>query len=296
MTNHSTDLRDKFLALIERMEKAEDENARLRAELEAAKNQEPCGWQSNFVGEDKWASCSKEHYDAVKAAPNSWREYEVRAVYASPVPAQQRKSEREEFNAWNHENSCRLAGREPKTAAWMAWQARAQLAMAPTQHQEPIAYLSWEKSGDLDCTKYKPIRAGTEIFTHRVNSDSWEVLPVYASNIIAQQLTDAELENLRIKADAYDIACDDLERFQQSRVAAGKAPGTEGSLCDAMAWVYSRIDRLESELDSIHGSYEKAIETILIEIDSDLKVESGKFWDSVIAKLRKTQANEKRKP
>lgn len=33
MTNHTTDLRDKFLALIERMEKAEDENARLRAEI-----------------------------------------------------------------------------------------------------------------------------------------------------------------------------------------------------------------------------------------------------------------------
>jgi len=33
--------------------------------------QEPCGWQSKFVREDKWASCSKEHYEAVKAAPNS---------------------------------------------------------------------------------------------------------------------------------------------------------------------------------------------------------------------------------
>ncbi len=180
MTNHSTDLRHKFLALIERMEKAEDENARLRAELgalkaelEAATNQQPDSWRVTSR-----LFCGTHTTDAEIA--QYWLDKgEAYPLYASPV--------------------------------------------------------------------YKPIRAGTDIFNHRMNSDRWEVLPVYASNIIAQQLTDAELENLRIKADAYDIACDDLERFQQSRVAAGKAPGTEGSLCDGMAWAYSRIGELEAK-------------------------------------------------
>ena len=58
----------------------------------------------------------------------------------------------------------------------------------------------------------------------------------------------AEIENLRIKADAYDIACDDLEQYQQSRIASGKHPGTVRSLCDGMAWAYNRINDLESAL------------------------------------------------
>lgn len=50
--------------------------------------------------------------------------------------ARQGNSEREEFNAWNNEYSCPLAGRDPKSAAWMAWQARAQLAQVPAQKAE----------------------------------------------------------------------------------------------------------------------------------------------------------------
>lgn len=61
----------------------------LRAELEAARKQEPCGWQCRFITPtETWGYCSKEHYETVKAAPHEYPGYEVRAVYARPVPAQ----------------------------------------------------------------------------------------------------------------------------------------------------------------------------------------------------------------
>lgn len=62
----------------------------LRAELEAARKQEPCGWQCRFITPtETWGYCSKEHYETVKAAPHEYPGYEVRALYARPVPAQQ---------------------------------------------------------------------------------------------------------------------------------------------------------------------------------------------------------------
>lgn len=52
--------------------------------------QEPCGWQSRFITPtETWGFCSKEHYETVKAAPHEYPGYEVRAVYARPVLAQQ---------------------------------------------------------------------------------------------------------------------------------------------------------------------------------------------------------------
>jgi hypothetical protein len=62
----------------------------LKAELEAARNQKPCGWQSQFtaIGEN-WGPCSKEHYETVMSDTSAYPGYEVRQVYASPVPAPQ---------------------------------------------------------------------------------------------------------------------------------------------------------------------------------------------------------------
>lgn len=58
--------------------------------LEAARKQEPCGWQCRFITPtETWGYCSKEHYETVKAAPHEYPGYEVRALYARPVPAQQ---------------------------------------------------------------------------------------------------------------------------------------------------------------------------------------------------------------
>jgi hypothetical protein len=49
-------------------------------------------------------------------------------------------------------------------------------------------------------------------------------------------------------ADAYNLACDEMERWQEARAAAGKEVGTTGSLCDGMAWLYGRLDALEAAL------------------------------------------------
>lgn len=55
----------------------------------------------------------------------------------------------------------------------------------------------------------------------------------------------AELEP---QADAYNFACEDMEKFQRERFEAGKEVGTQGSLCDGMAWVYGRLSELEAEV------------------------------------------------
>ncbi|HHZ8310773.1 TPA: hypothetical protein ACWL76_005744 [Klebsiella michiganensis] len=42
--------------------------------------------------------------------------------------------ERAAFNAWNNDVDCPLAGRDAKSAAWLAWQSRAaMLAAAPQE-------------------------------------------------------------------------------------------------------------------------------------------------------------------
>ena len=52
---------------------------------------------------------------------------DVIPVYAVPQPAPVVMDERAAFNAWNNDVDCPLAGRDAKSAAWMAWQARAML-------------------------------------------------------------------------------------------------------------------------------------------------------------------------
>lgn len=50
----------------------------------------PGGWQARFTESgdiwDAWQTCSKEHYDLVKRFPNDWPGYEVREIYAAPLP------------------------------------------------------------------------------------------------------------------------------------------------------------------------------------------------------------------
>lgn len=50
-------------------------------------------------------------------------------------------------------------------------------------------------------------------------------------------------------ADAYNKACSEMERWQAERVSKGKDPGTQGSLCDGMSWLYERIADLEAKLE-----------------------------------------------
>ncbi len=56
----------------------------------------------------------------------------------------------------------------------------------------------------------------------------------------------APVEN--VAEDAYNHACDEMERWQQTRRQAGKQVGTTHSLCDGIAWLYSYVDQLEERL------------------------------------------------
>lgn len=50
-----------------------------------------------------------------------------------------------------------------------------------------------------------------------------------------------------IAADAYVIACQEMEQWQHKRRKAGKEVGTTGSLVDGIAWLYGYVDDLESK-------------------------------------------------
>jgi hypothetical protein len=52
-------------------------------------------------------------------------------------------------------------------------------------------------------------------------------------------------------ADAYNHACDEMERFQKQRRKAGKEVGTERSLCDGMGWLYRHVAEVEAARDAL---------------------------------------------
>lgn len=56
---------------------------------------------------------------------------------------------------------------------------------------------------------------------------------------------------------AYHTACDSLEAAISARVAAGKEPGPQGSLVEAIEWAYRRLDMLEAAAE---GAVRLAVE------------------------------------
>jgi len=59
---------------------------------------------------------------------------------------------------------------------------------------------------------------------------------------------DLQLARQGIGAEAYDMACEEMEAYQLKRAKAGKEAGTTLSLVDGMAWVYERLDELEAQV------------------------------------------------
>ncbi|NAG37201.1 DUF551 domain-containing protein [Escherichia coli] len=55
-------------------------------------------------------------------------------LYTAPPASVSVPDERQAFNAWNNDTDCPLAGRDAKTAAWLAWNRRA----AMLQGAEPV--------------------------------------------------------------------------------------------------------------------------------------------------------------
>lgn len=70
---------------------------------------------------------------------------------APPVPVSV-PDEREAFNIWNNDTDCPLAGRDAKTAAWLAWSRRA----AMLQGAEPVSNRDELPDGWVACSERMP--------------------------------------------------------------------------------------------------------------------------------------------
>ena len=80
----------------------------------------------------------------------------------------------------------------------------------------------------------------------------------------ALQARNAELEATiekldAIGADAYDQACEQMEKFQRERRAAGLEVGTTRSLVDGMSWVYGRLAELEARVRGLAEANERSL-------------------------------------
>ncbi|HFP9451169.1 TPA: hypothetical protein ACHOZL_003055 [Raoultella ornithinolytica] len=101
----------------------------LQERRKAAMDCEPVAGEARFKEERPcWTPCTAEHVSMVLANPEDWPNYEVRYLYAAPQPAPVVPDERAAFNAWNNDENLPIAGVGAKNAAWLAWQARAELA------------------------------------------------------------------------------------------------------------------------------------------------------------------------
>ena len=76
-----------------------------------------------------------------------------------------------------------------------------------------------------------------------------EIDSLKAKNIELERVCDATY--VTQGADAYNHACSMMEQYQAEREAARKEVGAEGSLCDGISWLYTRIASLESQLEAV---------------------------------------------
>ena len=76
-----------------------------------------------------------------------------------------------------------------------------------------------------------------------------EIESLKAKNLELERVCDATY--VTQGADAYNHACSMMEQYQAEREAARKEVGAEGSLCDGISWLYTRIASLESQLEAV---------------------------------------------
>ena len=84
----------------------------------------------------------------------------------------------------------------------------------------------------------KEQRQFVESLYHRARSENKIRLAAVMETLASADVVEAN-------GDPYDYACEIMEREQQARRARGVYVGTEGSLCDGIAWVYNRLRELE---------------------------------------------------
>ncbi|EHN8898961.1 DUF551 domain-containing protein [Enterobacter hormaechei] len=84
-------------------------------------------------------------------------------LYTAPPAPISVPDEREAFNAWNNDTDCPLAGRDAKTAAWLAWRRRA----AMLQGAEPVSNRDELPDGWVACSERMP-EDEQEVITHNI--------------------------------------------------------------------------------------------------------------------------------
>lgn len=96
---------------------------------------------------------------------------------------------------------------------------------------------------------------------------------------------DLQLARQGIGAEAYDMACEEMEAYQLKRAKAGKEAGTTLSLVDGMAWVYERLDELEAQVQRAPLTDEEK-QNLLKEWSYSQFTGNGDFLDGVEAAER----------
>ncbi|EOX3235228.1 TPA: DUF551 domain-containing protein [Escherichia coli] len=94
-----------------------------------------------------WQELTEQEYEFVK--DNASENAEFRTVYTAP-PATVVPDERAAFNAWNNDENLPIAGVGAKNAAWLAWQARAELGRSLAVNS-PVTPDGW-----ISCSERMP--------------------------------------------------------------------------------------------------------------------------------------------
>lgn len=99
----------------------------------APANAEPVAWLWSHRKHPSEVTLVRPEDDE-RAEGAHWSGWSCQALYSAPPAPVSVPDEREAFNAWNNDTDCPLAGRDAKTAAWLAWSRRA----AMLQGAEPV--------------------------------------------------------------------------------------------------------------------------------------------------------------
>lgn len=101
-----------------------------------------------------WRSLYYENHGLLTGSKNvlpSWQKqgWKCEPLYAAPPVPVSVPDEREAFNAWNNDTDCPLAGRDAKTAAWLAWNRRATMLQGADGNSPVIT--------DCSCRTCRPV-------------------------------------------------------------------------------------------------------------------------------------------
>ena len=72
----------------------------------------------------------------------------------------------------------------------------------------------------------------------------------------------AAFEPHKLRAESYEIACEELERYQYKRIKSGRHPGTQGSLIDGSGSLFDMLDEAEDRAAQAEAQRDEAVKII----------------------------------